>query len=221
MAPKLNFGGGGEPCALCGKTVYAAERLKTTSEHIFHKQCFRCTKCSSLLQLATYAEDAVTGRVYCKPHYGQLAAAAGIHAAATGGVDAANSSVLVQKKQKKTLQEDVEHLIQFFKIRPDECSTAASPSWSLTVPLGGCLRILALGDHVTTYHTTPALYLGYLFAELSDPSLSAPMRSSLHQHCPTNAPARSPRAPSTLTDPVPLQKLIATLTHVPSSGSNR
>ena len=110
MAPKLNFGGGGEPCALCGKTVYAAERLKTTSEHIFHKQCFRCTKCSSLLQLATYAEDAVTGRVYCKPHYGQLAAAAGIHAAATGGVDAANSSVLVQKKQKKTLQEDVEQI---------------------------------------------------------------------------------------------------------------
>ena len=48
--------------------------------------------------------------MYCKPHYGQLAAAAGIHAAATGGVDAANSSVLVQKKQKKTLQEDVEQI---------------------------------------------------------------------------------------------------------------
>ena len=36
----IKFGGGGEPCRLCGKTVFAAELVRTTTNYAFHKACF-------------------------------------------------------------------------------------------------------------------------------------------------------------------------------------
>ena len=36
------LGGGGEPCALCGKRVYPAERVRTTTENVFHRECESC-----------------------------------------------------------------------------------------------------------------------------------------------------------------------------------
>ena len=38
MPPK--FGGGGEKCARCGKTVYAAEKVAAASLE-WHKGCFK------------------------------------------------------------------------------------------------------------------------------------------------------------------------------------
>lgn len=78
------FGGGGEPCTLCSKTVYPAEKLKTSTDNVYHQKCFTCTKCKRGLQVSTYCEDAVTGRLYCKAHYEQMAKAAGIDAVARG-----------------------------------------------------------------------------------------------------------------------------------------
>lgn len=37
----------------------------------FHKQCFKCTKCNSRLNLSSYAK-APDGLLYCAPHYRQL-----------------------------------------------------------------------------------------------------------------------------------------------------
>ena len=39
------FGGGGESCAKCGKTVYFAERV-AAQNMVFHAACFRCTTCA-------------------------------------------------------------------------------------------------------------------------------------------------------------------------------
>ena len=49
--------------------------LKTTSDNVFHQQCFRCTKCSSA-SWRQLLRGTVTGRLYCKPHFHQLFAAA-------------------------------------------------------------------------------------------------------------------------------------------------
>ena len=51
------FGGGGEPCTLCQKRVYPAERAKTNAGNIFHKECLRCTKCKKLLTMSSCCED--------------------------------------------------------------------------------------------------------------------------------------------------------------------
>ena len=100
------LGGGGEPCSLCKQTVYPAE-LMTTGLGRFHFSCFRCTKCARQLQQSTYCQDAKTGRLYCKPHYSQLAVAAGIQAVADGGVDA-SAGVLVHRKTKTAEEMEVE-----------------------------------------------------------------------------------------------------------------
>ena len=80
------------------------------TEQIYHQHCFRCTKCKRPLSSSTYVEDAGTKRLYCLPHYKQLAAAAGLSAVATGGVDQ-SAGVLVEKKEKVEEQEEVEQVV--------------------------------------------------------------------------------------------------------------
>lgn len=65
------FGGSSESCALCGKTVYLTERLKASEALTFHKNCFKCNHCKSVLMIGNFAlaED---GQVYCDNHYRQL-----------------------------------------------------------------------------------------------------------------------------------------------------
>ena len=133
MAPKLKFGGGGEPCVLCKGTVYPAELLRTTSDNVFHQKCFRCTKCERQLQKSNYCEDAVTGRLYCKPHFHQLAATAGLQAAATGGID--TLGVLVEKRKKEELEEELESLV------------VGSAVWVEVADRGAELRPLRGGAH--------------------------------------------------------------------------
>ena len=70
------LGGGGEPCTLCSKRVYPAERINTVSGRVYHKTCFVCTKCTRKLTPSQCCEDGVTGRLYCEAHYRQLAALA-------------------------------------------------------------------------------------------------------------------------------------------------
>ena len=42
------WGGGGEPCAICGKTVYAAEKILARGT-LMHRDCFRCARCDTRL----------------------------------------------------------------------------------------------------------------------------------------------------------------------------
>ena len=72
---------------------------------------FRCTKCDKKLELSSYAEDSATGRLYCKPHYQQLAAAAGGISATAGnkGIDS-NVGKLISKRKKVELEDDVERI---------------------------------------------------------------------------------------------------------------
>jgi len=57
-------------CVVCGKTAYAAEQVRPTDDIVFHKQCFKCEQCHTVLKLGNYA--ALDGKYYCKPHYKQL-----------------------------------------------------------------------------------------------------------------------------------------------------
>lgn len=110
LAKLSSLGGGGEKCILCSKTVFPAERLRTTTDQVYHQSCFRCTKCKRPLQMSTYAEDAGTKRLYCLPHYKQLAAAAGLESIARGGVDS-SAGALVESKKEEAAREEVEQLI--------------------------------------------------------------------------------------------------------------
>ena len=100
------FGGGGEPCTLCKKRVYSAERVRTNAGNVYHKDCLRCTKCNKLLSPSNCCEDASTGRVYCQAHYTQMVQSAG---GATGALDK-DATVLVSKVKKKELVEELEPL---------------------------------------------------------------------------------------------------------------
>ena len=58
-----------EKCRACGKTVYLAEKLVVPDlkqQHIYHKNCLRCTKCDMKLDLSNYGTD--NGRIFCKVH---------------------------------------------------------------------------------------------------------------------------------------------------------
>ena len=104
---KSSLGGGGEPCTLCGKSVYPAERLATASGRVYHKACFSCTKCAKVLTPNSATEDSVTGRLYCDTHYRQLAKAAGLAGFAKGGVDG-TAGVLVEKRVKRRNRKEEE-----------------------------------------------------------------------------------------------------------------
>ncbi|XP_065051037.1 serine/arginine repetitive matrix protein 2-like [Rhopilema esculentum] len=59
----------GNKCNSCGKTVYPMEKLEADGR-MFHKFCFKCTECKNTLRLGNYA--ALSGKIYCKPHFKQL-----------------------------------------------------------------------------------------------------------------------------------------------------
>ena len=67
--PRSIFGGGGEKCAVCFKTVYQAERTLADGRP-FHHACFRCVTCACKLSLSSF-ERIEDGRLYCKAHFMQ------------------------------------------------------------------------------------------------------------------------------------------------------
>ncbi|XP_055483644.1 F-actin-monooxygenase MICAL2 isoform X2 [Psammomys obesus] len=60
--------GGNDICYFCKKRVYVMERLSAEG-HFFHRECFRCSVCTTTLPLAAYAFDCNEGKFYCKPHF--------------------------------------------------------------------------------------------------------------------------------------------------------
>jgi hypothetical protein len=58
------FGGGGNPCTVCSKTVYPAETV-SYEKTIFHSQCFLCTTCNKQMTPSN-AGGKFEEQVYCK-----------------------------------------------------------------------------------------------------------------------------------------------------------
>ncbi|XP_013785271.1 F-actin-methionine sulfoxide oxidase mical1-like [Limulus polyphemus] len=58
----------GEECDLCGKKLYPMEKMEA-SGFKFHRNCFRCSHCKSLLRLDNYTIN--SRKFYCTPHFKQ------------------------------------------------------------------------------------------------------------------------------------------------------
>ncbi|KAK8747475.1 hypothetical protein OTU49_017534 [Cherax quadricarinatus] len=56
-------------CKMCGKQVFQMEKI-VAEKASWHKNCFRCKECNSLLTLETYQSH--EGVLYCKPHFKDL-----------------------------------------------------------------------------------------------------------------------------------------------------
>lgn len=56
-------------CPACNTSVYPVEEVIIEEMH-FHKSCFRCSHCNSVIKPGNYAS--LDGRFFCKPHYKQL-----------------------------------------------------------------------------------------------------------------------------------------------------
>ena len=61
--PAPRFGGGGEKCKTCDKTVYPNERI-SYDNGTWHQLCFKCQSCRSTLSLTAVAM--INGDLYCK-----------------------------------------------------------------------------------------------------------------------------------------------------------
>eukprot|EP01103_Thecamoeba_quadrilineata_P020131 TRINITY_DN8486_c0_g1_i1.p1 TRINITY_DN8486_c0_g1~~TRINITY_DN8486_c0_g1_i1.p1 ORF type:complete len:291 (-),score=44.43 TRINITY_DN8486_c0_g1_i1:78-950(-) len=68
-------------CAKCGKIAYDLERISALGKN-FHKSCFRCKHCDSVISLKGFA--AIDGEPYCKPHYLELFKSKGNYGGITG-----------------------------------------------------------------------------------------------------------------------------------------
>jgi len=55
-----------DTCVVCQKRVYFSEKL-VLNETMYHKNCFRCSKCSRMLTTGDYCT--LEGVIFCKPHY--------------------------------------------------------------------------------------------------------------------------------------------------------
>ncbi|XP_071974971.1 F-actin-monooxygenase MICAL2 isoform X8 [Engystomops pustulosus] len=60
--------GGSNTCYFCKKRVYVVERLSAEG-HFFHRECFKCSFCSSVLRLGNYVFNVEEGKFYCQPHF--------------------------------------------------------------------------------------------------------------------------------------------------------
>ena len=70
MQSRLSSMGASTPlCKVCNQKVYATERLEADGRH-FHKWCFKCSQCGKSQSVGSYA--ALSGKIYCKPHFKQL-----------------------------------------------------------------------------------------------------------------------------------------------------
>lgn len=58
------WGGGGVKCKVCGKSVYANEKIEYDGM-TWHESCFKCTSCKCRIQLTSVAM--IKGVLYCKP----------------------------------------------------------------------------------------------------------------------------------------------------------
>lgn len=69
--PVLSYHNVVDPCYRCWKTVYTLDKVGPIRKVLYHKQCFRCVSCNTMLTLNTYCQnvnDKSDMQVYCKKH---------------------------------------------------------------------------------------------------------------------------------------------------------
>ena len=69
---KKKKGKGSPKCVVCGKSVFAVEKLEAIGQ-VFHDTCFRCQKCGKHLTLSNSKEH--EGHPYCAPCFGRTGGA--------------------------------------------------------------------------------------------------------------------------------------------------
>jgi len=67
-AAASKFGGGGNPCKACGKTVYAAEQLNFEKQ-CFHAECFKCHTCDRKMTASSAAQ--YEENTFCSKCFGE------------------------------------------------------------------------------------------------------------------------------------------------------
>ncbi|XP_041638824.1 F-actin-monooxygenase MICAL2-like isoform X5 [Cheilinus undulatus] len=60
----------GDRCHSCERRVYMVERVCAEGLY-FHRECFRCSTCSSALRQGAHAFDSEHGKLYCQLHFDQ------------------------------------------------------------------------------------------------------------------------------------------------------
>ncbi|XP_074522431.1 F-actin-monooxygenase mical2b isoform X2 [Halichoeres trimaculatus] len=60
----------GDRCHSCERRVYMVERVCAEGLY-FHRECFRCSTCSSALRQGAHAFDSEQGKLYCQLHFDQ------------------------------------------------------------------------------------------------------------------------------------------------------
>ncbi|XP_020481594.2 F-actin-monooxygenase MICAL2 isoform X5 [Labrus bergylta] len=60
----------GDRCHSCEKRVYMVEKVCAEGLY-FHRECFRCSTCSSALRQGAHAFDSEQGKLYCQLHFDQ------------------------------------------------------------------------------------------------------------------------------------------------------
>lgn len=69
--PVLSYHSVVDPCYRCWKTVYSLDKVGPIRKVLYHKLCFRCVVCNTMLSLNTYRQnvnDKTDVQVYCKKH---------------------------------------------------------------------------------------------------------------------------------------------------------
>uniref|UniRef100_A0A665V1B4 F-actin monooxygenase n=1 Tax=Echeneis naucrates TaxID=173247 RepID=A0A665V1B4_ECHNA len=67
---RRTFSQSGDKCHSCGRRVYMVEKVCAEGLY-FHRECFRCSTCSSALRQGAHAFDSEQGKLYCKLHFDQ------------------------------------------------------------------------------------------------------------------------------------------------------
>ncbi|XP_053283548.1 F-actin-monooxygenase mical2b isoform X2 [Pleuronectes platessa] len=67
---RRSFPQSGDKCHSCERRVYMVERVSAEGL-FFHRECFRCSTCSSALRQGAHAFDSEQGKLYCKLHFDQ------------------------------------------------------------------------------------------------------------------------------------------------------
>jgi len=62
------FGGGGNPCTICQKTVYTAEAV-SYEKKVYHSKCFKCKTCSK--KIAPSGAAQFEGTIFCTKCFGE------------------------------------------------------------------------------------------------------------------------------------------------------
>lgn len=123
--PNLRFGGGGEKCSACQRTVYCAEK-QVIDDRPYHMECFVCTVCHKKLSNTNYCKDE-SGTFFCKAHFMQaLSASGGKYTGLSQTHSVPDSLETKQIRDEEAMQCQVD--TKLAEVNPVDEVTAAEPS---------------------------------------------------------------------------------------------